>query len=111
MRRQVGCAACVVAIWGIAPVQAQADTTIGAETLAVAPTVGAVRADGAAAGGQVLALYSTGSATGTFATTGAIAHLSVTARGTQCDGAPNLVVSVDGSPVLSAGIPSTSYGE
>jgi hypothetical protein len=37
--------------------------------------------------------------------------LVVRARGTQCNGAPQVSVSVDGTRVLSAAVPTTSYAE
>jgi endoglucanase len=55
-------------------------------------------------------IWTNGTASRTIGT-GAAQTLTVRARGDQCDGAPQMVVAVDGQNVLSAAVPSTSWAD
>jgi endoglucanase len=55
-------------------------------------------------------VWSNGTASGSFTSTAA-RRLVVRARGDQCDGAPRMVVSVDGRSVLDATVPATTWSD
>src|SRR5690349_43851 len=90
-----------------APARA-ATSAVPAESLAIAAGAGTTYADAAADGGSAALLWSDGGAAGTV-TTRAARRISVRARGDQCDGAPRMVVSVDGRTVLDTTVPATTW--
>lgn len=86
-----------------------ADTVIG--TLQAESLVGSgqIVTDGTASAGKILTLTTTAPASGTFTTSDTATSVTLRAKGTQCHGAPNAVVSIDGRQVLSAIVSSTAY--
>jgi hypothetical protein len=68
----------------------------------VLPAGGSVITDTAASGGKAIALLSNGSATGSVSLPSSADSLTITARGSQCQGAPLMSVSIDGVSVLSS---------
>jgi endoglucanase len=83
-------------------------TVIEAEAMSLPSSAGKVFADTSASAGQALLVWSNATATITR-TTDAVSIVRVRARGDQCNGAPRLIVRVDGSTVLSVLVPSTSW--
>src|SRR4051794_33293340 len=79
-----------------------------AESLALTPGAGQVFADTAAAGGKALVIWSNGTAGGTVSSSGAQTIL-VRARGDQCNGAPRMLVTVDGKSVMSQDVSSSAW--
>jgi endoglucanase len=69
---------------------------------------GIVVGDGAASGGKALLIWSNATASGTLATTGA-KRLVVRARGDQCNGAPRMLVRVDGVERLATDVATTAW--
>jgi len=67
-----------------------------------------VYGDGDASGGQAVSYWSNDTITKTV-TTSAGASVIVRARGDQCNGAPNMVVQVDGKTALSAAVSATAW--
>jgi parallel beta-helix repeat protein len=81
-----------------------------AETMAVTPTSAAtISSDSTASAGQKLALWSNAQAQKTFSLASAVDQLVVRARGDQCSGAPQMVVTVDGVQVLSTSVAATTW--
>lgn len=66
--------------------------------------------DATASGGRALALFWNGTATAEFATPTAN-RVVVRARGSQCDGPPQMVVTLDGSLVRTAPVSFTVWNE
>ena len=87
---------------------ATAPATVQAERMAVAATTGGVFADPTAAGGAGLVLRRTGSASAVLVAP-AGGSLVVRARGDRCEGAPHMVVTVDGVPALDVAVTATSW--
>ena len=58
----------------------------------------------AASGGKYEALYRNGTLTGTYTSPSALNTVTVSARGSQCQGSPQMVVSVNGKQVLSTAV-------
>jgi hypothetical protein len=81
-------------------------SVIEAETF----TGGAVFNDPAASGAKGLAFWGNASASAK-ATTQPITSLTVRARGDQCNGAPHLILTVDGARVLSTSVSSTTWSD
>jgi endo-1,4-beta-xylanase len=71
-------------------------------------TGGRVILDPTASGGRGLALYSYGTASGQF-TSPAANRIVVRARGDQCDGAPQMLVRLDGSLVRTTPVSFTGW--
>jgi endoglucanase len=85
-----------------------ATTTVEAESMALPSSSGMTFADSTASGGRALLIWSTGTATAKVTTT-AGRRLVLRARGDQCSGAPRMVVALDGTTVLDALVPATSW--
>lgn len=83
----------VVALPGQA---AAVDAVVEAETMALTQGTGTPVNDRKASAGRALLIWSDGAAS-TSLTTPTAGQLVVQARGDQCDGAPTMVVSVDGT--------------
>ena len=83
-------------------------TAVEAEAMSLPSSAGKVFADTSASAGQALLVWSNATASITR-TTDAISVIRVRARGDQCNGAPRLIVRVDGSTVLSVLVPSTTW--
>jgi hypothetical protein len=81
-----------------------------AESMSLPSSQGQVFADGSASGGQGLLIWTNGTASKTVST-GSAQSLTVRARGDACDGAPQMMVAVDGQSVLTAAVPSTSWAD
>ncbi len=81
---------------------------VEAEALALPPGNGEVFSDGGASGGSALLVWSNAEASKQV-TTPAAGGLVVRARGDQCEGAPLMVVKVDGKQVLSKEVPETGW--
>jgi hypothetical protein len=82
--------------------------SLEAEGMALPSSQGTVFSDGEASAGRGLLIWSYGSASESYTTSG-VRSVSVRARGDQCVGAPQMVVAVDGSTVLSAAVSATSW--
>jgi hypothetical protein len=72
--------------------------------------IGEVMSDSTASGGRVRMLWSNGSMSGTLSLP-STDRFVVRARGTQCAGAPQMAVDVDGSRVLTANVASTTHAD
>ncbi len=70
---------------------------VEAEGMALPASAGQVFGDGAASGGAGLLIWSNGSATANTRTSSASGWLVVRARGDQCEGAPRLRITVNGT--------------
>ncbi len=82
---------------------------VEAETMSLPTDAGRAFGDTTASGRAGLLVWSNGAA-GTAVTTAAPSSgLVVRARGDQCDGAPVLAVTVDGSPAGTLPVPATSW--
>jgi endoglucanase len=81
-----------------------------AESMSLPSSQGQVFSDGSASGGQGLLIWSNGTASKSV-TTGGTQTITVRARGDQCDGAPQMVVAVDGQNALSTAVSSTSWAD
>jgi parallel beta-helix repeat protein len=82
-------------------------TVIEGEAMSL-PSGGAVRLDPTASGGRVLERYSVSTSTARISLAAPATSLVVRARGSQCSGAPRMIVTVDGATVLDASVTSTS---
>jgi endoglucanase len=81
-----------------------------AETLSLPSGTGQVVADSSASGGRALKIWSTATASGSV-TSRATRRISVRARGEQCDGAPRMIVAVDGRTAVDAKVGSTGWSD
>jgi len=69
-------------------------------------------ADSTASGGKAVALLSGGTLTGTVSFPSSVTSLTVVAKGDQCNGAPTMIVKVDGTTILnSQAVTSTSWAD
>lgn len=84
-----------------------ADAVVEAETMALTQGTGATVKDRRASAGRALLIWSDGAAT--TSVTSPAGQLVVRARGDQCDGAPTMVVSVDGTVRSTVDVTSTSW--
>ena len=91
-----------------APADGAATHGLEAEAMSLPASAGMVFPDSSASSGRALLIWSDGKASGTVTTVSA-QSISVRARGDQCEGAPHMVVSVDGSPVLSVDVTSSGW--
>jgi hypothetical protein len=81
---------------------------IEAESMTLANTDAHVFSDATASGGKALNFTSNTTASRTLAT-GAIGKIVLSARGDQCQGAPEAVVTIDGVKVFSTLAPATTW--
>jgi Ca-dependent carbohydrate-binding module xylan-binding/Lysyl oxidase/Fibronectin type III domain len=80
-----------------------------AESMTIDPTSAThVFNDSAASAGQAVSYWANDSITKTV-TTPAATSVTVRARGDQCNGAPNMMVQVDGRTAMSVAVPATSW--
>lgn len=80
-----------------------------AESMTIDPTSAThVFADSSASGGLAVSFWANDSITKTV-TTPAATSVTVGARGDQCNGAPNMVLQVDGQTIMSVAVPATSW--
>ncbi len=96
----------------VIPAVATADvtvTTTPGESFTSSATNVRSLADTAAEGGKTLAMYSAGTAQATVTSATAAGSIAVRVRGTQCDGAPTLQVTVDGVKVVTFTVAATKY--
>jgi hypothetical protein len=93
---------------------AQAATTVsatpGESFTSAAPKIYPV-VESAAIGGKALAMYTAGTAQATVKTTVPTTSISFIARGTQCDGAPSLQMTIDGIRMGTWSINTTNYAQ
>jgi endoglucanase len=101
-------AAAAAALLVSSPSATAAPVGLEAESLALPSGAGQVQADPSASGGRALKIWSTATASGTV-TSRATRRIAVRARGELCDGAPRMIVSVDGSVALDVQVGSTSW--
>src|SRR5947209_2140805 len=88
------------------------DVPFEAETASWNAPAGGPISDSAAPDGSAYAVYSGGTGTKTVTTPGSSIRIAISARGDQCNGAPHMVATVDGSQVLSVDVTNTgSYTE
>jgi endoglucanase len=78
------------------------------EGMSLPDSQGTVSSDANASGSRGLLIWSDGSASESFTTTG-VRSVSVRARGDQCSGAPRMVVAIDGGAVLRASVSSAGW--
>ena len=91
-----------------------AATTVGsveAESLMLASGNRATVADSAASGGMALLLTASEPATGTINLSAPSTNIVMRAKGMQCKGAPQAVVSIDGKQVLLASVSASNWTE
>ncbi|MBX4197187.1 hypothetical protein KW801_01365 [Candidatus Saccharibacteria bacterium] len=75
----------------------------------ILPAGGSVITDANASGGKAVDLSTNGSATGSVNFASAITSLTITARGGQCQGAPQMVISLDGASLINTSVSTTSW--
>jgi endoglucanase len=85
-----------------------APVSLEAETLTQPSGSGQIVSDAGASGGRALEIWSTATASGTV-TSRATRRITVRARGQLCDGAPRMVVAVDGRTALDVQVGATSW--
>jgi hypothetical protein len=107
-RRLLPFAALVAAAILLLPASALAGTTVEAESMSLPDAGVHVFSDATASGGKAINYTSNDTAT-TTVTTGAATALVLRARGDQCQGAPEAVVSIDGKTVFTVLVPATSW--
>jgi hypothetical protein len=108
-RRFALLAALVVALaLGIPAAALAAETTIEAESMAPQDSGVHVFSDATASGGKALNFTSSDTASTTLSTSSA-STLTLTARGDQCQGAPEAVVTIDGATVFTVQVPATAW--
>lgn len=73
------------------------------------PAGGNVIKDKRASGGRAITLSTNGTASGTVNFGTDVTSVSVTAKGAQCQGAPQMVVSIDGTNVIDTPVGSTNW--
>ncbi len=86
----------------------ESTTKIEAESMTLPDSDVHVFSDPNASGGKALNFTSNDTATTTL-TTGAINKLILTARGDQCQGAPEAIVTIDGIKVFTVQVPATTW--
>lgn len=79
-----------------------------AETL-TQPTGASIVSDASASGGKAILMTINGTANGTVSLSTAATQVSVKAKGTQCSGAPQIVIKVDGTTIQTASVSSSSW--
>jgi hypothetical protein len=84
------------------------ETTIEAESMALQDSGVHVFSDASASGGKALNFTSNDTAT-TTVSTGSASTLTLTARGDQCQGAPEAVLTIDGATVFTVQVPATAW--
>lgn len=77
--------------------------------MALSSSLGRITADAKASGGKALTVWANGAASKTLTTAATADRLEIRVRGSQCRGAPVMVVRVDGVQALKASVRSTSY--
>jgi hypothetical protein len=87
------------------------DVTVEAETMTLPAANGTVTNETAASGGKGLLVWSNASATKLVNVGSTTQRIIVRARGESCNGAPQLMLHVDGIKVLSVGVASVTYAE
>ena len=70
---------------------------------------GRVYADRTASNGRALLIWSNASASRTVSLSGATTSLTVWAKGDQCNGAPHMIVYIDGIRRVSTSVPATRW--
>lgn len=73
------------------------------------PAGGSVITDSNASGGKAVDLSTNGAATGSVNFATAMTSLTITARGNQCQGAPQMVVTLDGAGLINTSVSSTGW--
>ncbi len=104
--------AAAFAVMLVIPAVAAADVTVTStpgESFTSAATYIRSVADAPAEGGRTLAMYTGGIAQATVTPAAGTSSIAVLARGTQCDGAPTLQVTVDGVKVATFTVSVTKY--
>lgn len=82
--------------------------TIEAETMTL-PGSAMIISDSAASGGQAIKFSANGIATGSFSLSAPATSLTVRAKGIQCKDSPGFSVSIDGSPLGSKVVTSSTW--
>jgi endoglucanase len=106
--RSLAAAAATTSLLATAPAALAAPVTLEAESLSLPAGTGQVVSDGAASGGRALEIWSNATASGTV-TSRATKRITVRALGQQCNGAPRMVVAVDGRTALDVQVGATSW--
>lgn len=84
--------------------------SVQAENLTLAPGVTAI-SDASADQGAAIRFSNNASATGQVTLTAAASQIVVRAKGIQCNGAPQMVINVDGVQVLTTSVSSSSWAD
>jgi hypothetical protein len=106
----VAAAVLIVSLLAAASRAGAAGSGLEAETMSLPASGGMAFGDAAASGGRALLIWSEATATTTVTTEGA-QSISVRARGDQCQGAPHMVVAIDGAIVLSHDVGSSGWSD
>ena len=96
----------------VIPAVASADvtmTTTPGESFTSSATYIRSAADATAEGGKTLAMFTGGTAQATVTPSATTSSIAVLTRGTQCDGAPTLQVTVDGVKTTTFTVSATKY--
>jgi hypothetical protein len=93
-----------------APAYAATSTSssVEAESMSLTSGAGTTFSDAAASGGRALLIWSNGTASASLSSNG-LQQVWVKARGDQCDGAPRMVVTVDGKTVMTQDVTATAW--
>jgi hypothetical protein len=75
----------------------------------ILPAGGSVITDTNASGGKAVDLSANGAATGSVNFASAVTSLTITARGGQCQGSPQMVVTLDGASLINTTVSSTGW--
>jgi hypothetical protein len=106
--RPIAPAIAAAALLATAPSALAAPVTAEAEALALPSVSGQSLVDATAFGGRALKIWSNAAASGAVVSR-ATRRIAVRARGELCEGAPRMVVAVDGRTVLDVAVGSTAW--
>jgi hypothetical protein len=87
----------------------QNDYTVEGEAMGWTPANGQALGDALAPDGTAYAASTNGTGGATVTTTHSTIRIAVSARGDQCQGAPHMVVSLDGAQVISADVANAGW--
>jgi hypothetical protein len=92
------------------PANAETYFSVQAEDMSLNPSsAGKVASDSSAWYGEYLWMWSNAEATKSITTTESVGEVLLRARGTQCEGAPNATVLIDGRQVMSRSVSSGTW--
>jgi hypothetical protein len=82
--------------------------TLEAEVLTL-PAGASLISDSSASGGKGMLMPVNGNSSGTFSLNASATQITIRARGTQCSGAPQAVIGIDGANIQTASVSSSSW--